>query len=64
MSSATAGALAGRRVLEIADESGVYCGKLLADMGADVVKIEPPGRRRHPRVPRPATAATACSSCT
>jgi benzylsuccinate CoA-transferase BbsE subunit len=43
MSSATAGALAGRRVLEIADESGVYCGKLLADMGADVVKIERPG---------------------
>ncbi len=36
-------ALAGRRVLELADEKGVYCGKLLADMGADVVKIERPG---------------------
>jgi crotonobetainyl-CoA:carnitine CoA-transferase CaiB-like acyl-CoA transferase len=36
-------ALAGRRVLEIADEKGVYCGKLFADMGADVVKIETPG---------------------
>jgi crotonobetainyl-CoA:carnitine CoA-transferase CaiB-like acyl-CoA transferase len=40
---AAAGALSGRRVLEIADESGVYCGKLLADMGADVIKIERPG---------------------
>jgi crotonobetainyl-CoA:carnitine CoA-transferase CaiB-like acyl-CoA transferase len=36
-------ALSGRRVLELADEKGVYCGKLLADMGADVVKIERPG---------------------
>ena len=38
----TEAALAGRRVLEIADESGAYCGKLLADMGADVIKIESP----------------------
>ncbi len=36
-------ALAGRRVLELADESGACCGKLLADMGADVIKIERPG---------------------
>ncbi len=37
------GVLAGRRVLELADESGSYCGKLLADLGAEVVKIEAPG---------------------
>jgi crotonobetainyl-CoA:carnitine CoA-transferase CaiB-like acyl-CoA transferase len=37
------GALEGRRVLELADETGLYCGKLLADLGADVLKIETPG---------------------
>ncbi len=36
-------ALAGRRVIELADETGAYCGKLLADMGADVIKVERPG---------------------
>ena len=38
-----AGALSGLRVVEIADEiSGPYCGKLLADLGAEVTKIETP----------------------
>jgi crotonobetainyl-CoA:carnitine CoA-transferase CaiB-like acyl-CoA transferase len=36
-------ALSGIRVLDLADETGAYCGKLLGDMGADVVKVEPPG---------------------
>src|SRR5688500_12282279 len=39
----------GLRILELADEKGQFCGKLLGDLGADVVKIEPPGgeRNRH-----------------
>jgi crotonobetainyl-CoA:carnitine CoA-transferase CaiB-like acyl-CoA transferase len=31
------------KVLELADEQGEFCGKLLAGAGADVIKIEPPG---------------------
>jgi len=43
-------ALAGIRVIELAHERGAFAGKLLADMGADVVVVEPPGgaaMRRH-----------------
>lgn len=36
-------ALQGLRVLDLAGEKGAFCGKLLADMGADVIKVEPPG---------------------
>jgi len=35
--------LSGFRALDLAGPMGVYCGKLLADMGADVIKVEPPG---------------------
>lgn len=39
----TEGALEGIRVVEFCDELGAYCGKLLADLGAEVIKVEPPG---------------------
>jgi crotonobetainyl-CoA:carnitine CoA-transferase CaiB-like acyl-CoA transferase len=37
------GFLEGVRVVELADELGEYCGKVLAGLGADVIKVEPPG---------------------
>lgn len=34
--------LAGMRVVDLADEKGELCGRLLADLGADVIRLEPP----------------------
>ena len=35
--------LRGLQVLDLADEKASFCSKLLADFGAEVIKIEPPG---------------------
>ncbi|MBN1849386.1 MAG: CoA transferase [Deltaproteobacteria bacterium] len=37
------GALGPYRVLDLTDEKGFLCGRLMADLGAEVIKIEPPG---------------------
>jgi len=35
--------LTGYRVLELGGQEGLFAGKLLADLGAEVIKVEPPG---------------------
>ena len=42
MGNAGPGMLAGLRVIEVADERAEYTGLLLAGLGAEVVKVEPP----------------------
>lgn len=53
------GALAGLRVIEMGSLiAGPFCGQLMGDMGADVIKLEPPGEgdpmRQWGQGPRPA----------
>jgi len=35
--------MAGYRMLDLSDEKGMLCGKIFADMGVEVIKVEPPG---------------------
>src|SRR5262249_49385992 len=46
------GTLHGTRILDLTHEPGFFTGKILGELGADVVKVEPPGgdpaRRRPP----------------
>jgi len=35
--------LEGYRIFDLTDEKGLLCGKILADLGADVIKVERPG---------------------
>ena len=47
--------LKGLRMLDLSDEKGALAGKIFADMGAEVIKVEPPQRMpdaQHPAVPR------------
>ena len=41
--STSAGALSGVRVLDLATNAVAYTSRLLADLGAEVIRIEPPG---------------------
>jgi len=42
VSPSAEGMLSPYRVLDLTDERGLLCGKILADLGADVIQVEPP----------------------
>ena len=69
MGNAGPGMLAGLRVIEIADERAEYAGLLLAGLGAEVIKIEPPEGNATRRIgpfleDRAGPASARCSSGT
>jgi len=43
--------LKGFRMLDFTDEKGATCGKIFADLGAEVIKVEPPGGCSTRRIP-------------
>ena len=49
MTGNSGSALEGVRVIDLTDELGAYASRLLADLGAEVIRVEPPGgsRTRH-----------------
>ena len=60
------GMLQGVRVLEVTEPLGALVGRFLADLGADVIKIEPPegdGGATPPRLSIRVTNASACPLC-
>lgn len=42
MTDSSTGPLAGIRIVDMADEKAELCGRILADLGADVIRVEPP----------------------
>ncbi len=51
MAETRPGPLEGIRVIDLADEKGELCGRLLADLGAEVVRAEPSGGANSRRLP-------------
>jgi crotonobetainyl-CoA:carnitine CoA-transferase CaiB-like acyl-CoA transferase len=51
MEKSRRGPLSPYRVLDLAGPPGLHCAKLLADLGADVIKIEPPAGEESRRMP-------------
>ena len=43
--------LKGFRMLDLTDEKGALCGKILADLGVEIIKVEPPGGCSTRRIP-------------
>ena len=43
--------LEGLRVVDLADEKGELTGRILADYGAEVIRVEPPGGARSRSIP-------------
>ncbi len=50
MSTSNNGLLEGYRILDLCDEKGLMAGKLLGDLGAQVIKVEPPHGDRSRRI--------------